>query len=140
MSQNPHMQAYRTALAGYQAAMNEEAAKYQNAQLMNDMAGQVEAAQNLANYQAQINALNQMAQPLVNPTQGPKPNKYGLSPEEVEMAHAAIPDRHDIRDAYGSRVVLSADDKEARYAEQKAKYRQMLATGQYSNQTDQGRR
>jgi hypothetical protein len=52
----------------------------------------------------------------------PAPNKYGLNDEEIDIARRSIVD---------SRV--SDDEKQKVYSENKAKLRQMRATGQYSD-------
>src|SRR4051794_6002043 len=106
MTENPNAKVYNAAMAGFQSAINTEAAKYQNAQLAGDLDGQVEAAQNLANYQAQVDALNRMAQPLLNPAPQRQGNPYGLSNDEIEIATHSH--------GHGSR-----EDRLKSYAEQK---------------------
>lgn len=129
---NPHLRSYQVARAGYQSGINDAVAKYQNAQLMGDLNGQVEAQQEAASYQTQMEALDRMMQPILNPAPGPKVHKYGLTDEEVAAAHASVPDRTDLK-VNDNRVYISNDDKERMYAENKQKYRNLLATGQYTD-------
>jgi hypothetical protein len=85
------------------------------------------AAQRILELDSQRNALavraNQFAaQQRVQPQR----HKYGLSPEEIEVARNFTQDPK-----------LSNDDKEKLYAEQRARYRHARATGAYRD--DQGR-
>jgi hypothetical protein len=58
-------------------------------------------------------------------------NKYGLSPQEREIAHASF---GAIKDARTGRMTdLSPEEKEEAYARNRAKYRGMIADGSYSN-------
>jgi len=56
-------------------------------------------------------------------------SRYGLSPEEQEIAHASFVDRKDM-------PPMSLEDRERAYAVQKNKYHAMLANGSYSKQRE----
>jgi hypothetical protein len=85
------------------------------------------AADKLTEIDAKIGALNQIANNLVASQQQAQPqNKYGLNKDEQEIARGL---------ASGDRS-MSDEDRQRVYAEQKAKYQRMRATGQYRD--DQG--
>jgi len=85
------------------------------------------AADKLTEIDAKIGALNQIANNLVASQQQAQPqNKYGLNKDEQEIARGL---------ASGDRSI-SDEDRQRVYAEQKAKYQRMRATGQYRD--DQG--
>ncbi len=78
-----------------------------------------------------MDALNSMAREAYA-QQMPRANasRYGLSPDEVAIA----------RGISGSDRNLSNDDRERMYAEQKARYQHMRATGEYRDDQGQVRR
>jgi mitochondrial fission protein ELM1 len=85
------------------------------------------AADKLTEIDAKIGALNQIANNLVASQQQAQPqNKYGLSKDEVAVA----------RGIGGGDPKLTNDDRERIYAENRAKYQRMRATGEYRD--DQG--
>src|SRR6202035_3088480 len=78
------------------------------------------AANAILNLDLQRNALAQRANNF-NGQQAAQPqSRYGLSPEEQEIAHATFVDRKDM-------PPMSLEDRERVYAIQKNKYRQKLA-------------
>ena len=85
------------------------------------------AADKITEIDAKIGALNQIANNFVAGQQRQQPqNKYGLNKDEQEVARGL---------ASGDRT-MSDDDRERVYAEQKARYQRMRATGEYRD--DQG--
>ena len=84
------------------------------------------AAQRILEIDAQRNALAVRANQLdAQQRAQPVRHKYGLSPDEVEVARAAT-----------ANPKLTHDDKEKLYAEQRNRYRNARATGAYRD--DQG--
>jgi hypothetical protein len=85
------------------------------------------AADRITEIDAKIGALNQIANNFVTGQQRQQPqNKYGLNKDEQDIARGL---------ASGDRS-MSDEDRQRVYAEQKAKYQRMRATGEYRD--DQG--
>lgn len=115
---------YDVSVAGFQSAIIEAQARFQQATLAGDLNAQVAASQELAGLRSTLKEYHQMATEHAASLQPAVPqNRYGLNKDEVDVARA-------------SRSDLPADQAEAEYARQKAKYQHMRATGQYRD--DQG--
>jgi hypothetical protein len=128
---------YNASMAGYTAAIVEEQAAYQKAQLTGDINEAIRASQAIASLRTQANEYHRMASEhastLRQPTQGAQ-NKYGLSQAEIEIAHnsyGAIKDKRT-----GQMLDLTPEEKEEAYVRNREKYRAMVRDGSYSN--DQG--
>jgi hypothetical protein len=101
--------------------------EYEGARLSEDADSVMYAADKITEIDAKIAALNQIANNFVVGQQRAQPqNKYGLNKDEQEIARGL---------ASGDRS-MSDEDRQRVYAEQKAKYQRMRATGQYRD--DQG--
>ena len=106
--------------------------EYESARQLDDGEATLAAADQLVEVQARIAALNLIKQQQSNMqamAQAAAPNRYGLSPEEIDIAHKSYTER-------GDRSDLTRDQKEQLYAQQKAKLQHMKRTGEYS--VDQG--
>ena len=118
-------QIYQNVMAGYEAALLEQHNAYQQARIMDDSSAQVEAAMNMADIRARRAEFNNMAREAMTPRSASAPvNKYGLTQQEVETAHASH--------SYGTK-----EEREQSYAMQKDKLRRMRASGEYRQTTDQ---
>jgi hypothetical protein len=126
---------YNTAMSGYQAAIVEEQANYQKAQLTGDVYEAVRASQAIASLRTQANEYHKMASEharSMQPTSQPASNKFGLSPAEAEVARNSFgPIKRN-----GRMVDMTDDEKLEAYAKNKQRYRSMVADGSYS--IDQG--
>jgi hypothetical protein len=121
-----------------QMAYEEAAAEYRQAQLAEDTDGMASAAMRMAGLEATVEKFNNMANRAMNPQPGPMPtNRYGLTPDEVEVAKNSF---GAIRDRDGHLVDLSDDQKFEIYARNKARYRHMRQTGEYRDDQGQVRR
>src|SRR5581483_8430654 len=117
---------HQRSVQDFQAAFQDAQAEFQQANIADDVEGAAFAAQKMAALRASMKELNGMATEYVASRQAAQPsNRYGLSPEEVEVAKNFTADPR-----------MSEDQKLATYAEQKAKYQHQRATGQYRD--DQG--
>jgi hypothetical protein len=116
-------------IASITAAYEDAASEYRQAALAGDEDAAANAAMKMANLEAMHDKINGMAQRAV--AQMPMAqNKYGLSPAEVEMAHKSFgPIKKN-----GVWTDLSLDEKEALYSQNRQKYRQKIASGEYQNQ------
>lgn len=109
-----------------QAAMAEESANYQRASLIGDVDEAARAAQVIAGLRATTRELQGLYHEAMTPQSqrmAAPVNKYGLTEEEADVA----------RHSYSG---STDDEKMQAYAQNRAKYRHMVQTGQYSN--DQG--
>lgn len=124
-------QIHERSLRGFQIAMEEAASVYRQCELANDVDGAAAAAQQLAGLRASVNELNSMArEAYVQQMPRANANKYGLSADEVTIAHGMS----------GGDRTLSNDERERSYAEQKARLQHMRATGEYRDDQGQVRR
>ena len=117
---------YDVAMRGYQAAMSQERAAYEQAQLSGDFQEAVRASQSLASIQAQANQYHQMAtqhvqamQPVQSQSRG---GKFVMDDKTAHSAASRLTD-DEIEAAQISGV------SEAEYARNKAKMEWMRATG-----------
>lgn len=98
------------------------------ARLNEDPAGTMDAADRILEIDKSVAALNTIANQYVrSQQQQPRGSKYGLSQDEMEIAHGF---------ASGDRS-MSNDEREKTYAENRDRLRHMRATGAYRD--DQGR-
>jgi len=103
--------------------------EYEEARLGEDADGVMYAADRIVEIDARIGALDRIANVYAGQQhQQQQGNRYGLSRDEVTIA----------RGIGSGDAKLSNDDREKLYAEQKARYQHMRATGQYRD--DQGSR
>jgi hypothetical protein len=109
------------------AAQAEAAAELEAARHAEDPDRVNSAANAILHLDLQRNALAQRAQGYNAAQQSAPANRYGLSREEQEIAHASFVDRKDM-------PPMSLEDRERQYTIQKNKYRAMIANGTYSNQ------
>jgi hypothetical protein len=109
------------------AAQAQAAADLESARHAEDADRVNEAANVILQLDLQRNALRERAQGYNAAQQSAPQNRYGLSQEEREIAHASFTDRKDM-------PPMSLEDRERAYAVSKNKYRSMLANGSYSNQ------
>ncbi len=122
---------YDTAMAGYQAALEEQASAYRQAQISGDFQESVRASQAMASIRAHANEYNRMAAEHAQSTRSAaRPNPYGLTDDEVDIAGRSIVDRPDM-------PRMSQDDKLKLYAENRDKLRRMRKSGEYRQTTDQ---
>ena len=100
---------------------------YEAARLDEDADATMYAADRIVECDAKLGALNQIANTYIaGQSRAQAANKYGLSKDEVEVAHGF---------ARGDRTMTN-EQREATYAQNKDKLRHMRATGQYRD--DQG--
>lgn len=117
---------YRTAMSGYESAIIDEEAAFRRAELSGDQEEMVRASMAIASYRATAREYNSMAAEHAQGMQAARPaNAHGLSDQEVEVAKNWTGDNH-----------MTADDKLRIYAENKARYQRMRASGEYRD--DQG--
>lgn len=121
---------YDTAMAGYQAAYIEEEAAYRKAELTGDFSEQTRAFQAMGAHRAAMQgcygiATEHVASMQRQPT-APS-NKYGLSDEEVSIAHGLSKYASDLTD----------EKREQIYSENKSKLHRMRASGEYRRTTEQ---
>ncbi|MCK1480483.1 hypothetical protein IVB27_38565 [Bradyrhizobium sp. 197] len=110
----------------FSAAYSEESANYQRAALVGDTEECARSANAMAGLRATCRELDMMAQEALNPARpAPPVNRFGLTELEADVA----------RNSYSAPGVTD-DQKMQAYAHNRAKYRHMVQTGQYSN--DQG--
>lgn len=89
-----------------------------------DGASTMYAAERVLEVDAKLAALDNIANRMVaSQQQQQQVNRYGLSPDEVGIAHTIA----------GNDASLSKDDREKVYAQQKQKLRYLRATGAYSD-------
>jgi hypothetical protein len=115
----------RSQAENLQAQQQLAAAELEAARIVDDAEGVHAAADRILHLDLMRNALGVRAQNYVNAqitqSQG---NRYGLSQDELDVAHGS----------FGTS--MSKDEKERLYAENKARYQHMRATGVYRD--DQG--
>jgi hypothetical protein len=123
---------YNAAMADYDSELALQRHAFQQAEIFNDVAGQAAALKEMAAIEVQKRAAHQMAVNDARQMQATRvaTNRYGLSPEEVDIAHKSYVDRSG-RD--GLETNLTNDQKEALYSRNKEKLRQMKATRQYDD-------
>lgn len=115
-------------VASMSAAFKEAELEYQQAALANDVDGMAAAGMKMAGLDATLEKFNALAHRTANPQpqqyQEPR-NRYGLTATEEEIARNSFhaPDMND-------------DQKQQLYAQNRAKYQHMRATGAYRD--DQG--
>jgi hypothetical protein len=103
------------------------AGQYERARLNEDSDGTMWAADTIVEIDAKLVALNRIANDFVaGQQQAQQCNKYNLTSDEVAIA----------RGNGSGDARLSNDDRDRIYAEQKAKYQRMRASGEYRD--DQG--
>jgi len=113
---------YGLTMAAYQRALIEQQAAYQRAKLDGDTLAASAAYQEMAALRAQQREAHDLAvQEAAALAPSQSANKYGLSPLEVEVAHASH-----------SAPGVSKEEKARDYAIQKQKLARMKATGEYS--------
>ena len=100
---------------------------YESARLDEDAQGAMSAAATIVDCDARLQMLDKIAAGFVAQQQPPQGNRYGLSNDEVEIAHGTA----------SADKSLTDDAREQIYAQNKMKLRQMRASGQYRD--DQGR-
>jgi hypothetical protein len=104
------------------------AGEYEEARLSEDADSVMYSADRITEIDAKIGALNQIANNFVAGQQRAQAqNRYGLSKDEQEVAHGL---------ASGDRSMTN-DQREQVYAQNRAKYHRMRASGEYRD--DQGR-
>jgi hypothetical protein len=120
---------YNSAMADYDAELIVQRGKFALYENSGDVNGQAEALKEMAAIEVQKRAAHAIAVNDAQQIQAARAatNRYGLSPEEVEVARKAYYDRND------GKTDLSNDQKEALYAHNKEKLRQMKATRQYDD-------
>jgi hypothetical protein len=108
------------------AARAQAVADYENGRTCEDEFTTMDAADRILQADQKRMALDRIATSYVASAQQQRANRYGLSPDELDIAHglASGDDR------------MSNDQREATYAANKEKLRVMRATGQYRD--DQG--
>jgi hypothetical protein len=112
--------------AAFQAAYKEAEWEYQQAAVNEDVDGMASAGMKLAGLEATYEKFNSLADRAINPAPPGEPvNHYGLTASEVDVA----------RNSFSAKD-MTDDQKQRLYVHNKSKYRNMVATGQYSN--DQG--
>lgn len=117
---------YNTAMAGYQSALIQEQAAFQQAQISGDLDEQVRASQSMASLRSQAKEYQALASEHARSIQAAQPmNRFGLSPEEIEIAHKSF-----------STTGATKEEKERLYAENRAKLHRMRSTGEYRMTTD----
>lgn len=110
-----------------QAEHTQASAELESARLYSDPDGVNAAADRILQIDNSMDALRVRAQRYYSAQQSqPQGNKYGLSPDEIEIARGV---------ASGDRR-MSNDERERLYAENKSRYQRMRATGEYRD--DQG--
>ena len=103
-------------------------AEYESGRVSEDEYTTMSAAHRILEADAKLAALNRIADTYVAGQQRAQPqNKYGLSKDEQEVAHGL---------ASGDRTMTN-DQREQLYAQNRAKYHRMRASGEYRD--DQGR-
>jgi hypothetical protein len=103
-------------------------AEYEAQRIAEDQYGTMSAADRILEADAKLAALNRIADTYVAGQQRAAPqNRYGLSKDEQEVAHGL---------ASGDRTMTN-DQREQVYAQNRAKYQRMRASGEYRD--DQGR-
>ena len=103
-------------------------AEYEAQRIAEDQYGTMSAADRILEMDSRVAALNRIADTYVAGQQRAQPqNKYGLSKDEQEVAHGL---------ASGDRTMTN-DQREQLYAQNRAKYQRMRASGEYRD--DQGR-
>jgi hypothetical protein len=114
-----------------QAERAQAMAELESGRVNEDLATCDMAADRILKIDQDFVRLNQIANDYVVRQQAPRGNQFGLSPEQVEVAHNSFgPIKRE-----GRYVDLSNAEKEKLYAEQVNRYHHLLATGQYRNQT-----
>ena len=103
-------------------------ADYENGRLAEDEYSTMNAANLIVEADAKLAALNNIANNYVAAQQQPQGNRYGLNPDEVQIAHGIA----------GHDPHITLEQRELVYAQNKQKLQHMRATGQYRD--DQGRR
>ena len=102
-------------------------ATYEAGRVAEDQYETMAGADRILEADAKLAALNRIADTYVSAQQRAQPaNRYGLSKDEQEVAHGL---------ASGDRTMTN-DQREQTYAQNRARYRHMRATGQYRD--DQG--
>lgn len=102
-------------------------ADYEQARLCEDYDGVAHASITLREVEGHLHTLDRIASNYVmSRQQQQQGNRYGLSPDEVTIAHGIASNDPN----------MTADQREALYAQQKQKLQFMRATGQYRD--DQG--
>ncbi|SRR5579871_2109787 len=112
-----------------QLAYEEAASEYRQAQIAQDEDAMAASAMKMAGLEAMAEKFNGMANRAMAQSAQPV-NKYGLSPEEIDIARNSF---GAIKQGRGY-VDLSDDEKQRLYYENREKYRSMLASGKISRQ------
>ena len=116
--------------AQYEQLTSERAramAELESARLREDEYGTMSAASAILEADQKLGALGNIAANLAAQQQQPPGNRYGLTHDEVEIAHSLAQNDHRFSD----------DQREAIYAQNRARYQHARRTGAYRD--DQGR-
>ena len=130
---------YDTAMQGYQAAILEEQAAYQKAELTGDIVEQVRASQAMASLRVQANEYHAMAEQHARSLAPPMlPGAEDLPRRDVELCrkYGVTPAELPVAKGWTSDPKLSDDDRVRVFVENRQRYRHARATGQYRD--DQG--
>lgn len=123
-----HDQIIQAQFEGLNSERARALADYESGRIREDEDACMGAADRILFLDQRLAALGNIANNLVHAQQQPQGNKYGLSHDEIEVAHGIA----------GNDPNMSRDQREQVYAQNKSKLAHMRASGAYRD--DQGRR
>lgn len=128
-----HQKIYETGMADFQAQLAQQVAAFNIAKANNDLPGQAVASMEVAAIRVHMREYDQLAAEVA--PRDPLPEGRYMSDKDIDRAvlylTPAEREAAKISTDYGT-----IEERERRYVENRAKYHQMLATGQYSRQAD----
>lgn len=129
-------EAYRHAMAEYEAGIAEEQSKYKMAKLAGDVAGMAHAGQAIAAYRTQADQFHREAVSYAQSMQQAQAAgaEHGLSPDQKDIALNSF---GPIRDRNGRWVDMTDDQKMELYNKNRQKLARMRADGSYHFTTEQ---